>query len=155
GGWRRGTTAVRGGALAARDPMWLTSAEVPGQAILGAQVGAQFPVPDRIADRLVRYHLVDNTRGEPAFWLREEVRSSKLALTVQESTRDHIQLTLEGHVVLATQPDLARADRGYDVHLAGELSYDLRQKTWTRFDVTAVGDHWGECSSSPGARPGR
>jgi hypothetical protein len=98
---------------------------------------------------------VDNTRGEPAFWLREEVRSSKLTLTVQETTRDHIQLTLEGRVVLATQPDLARADRGYDVHLAGELSYDLRQKTWTRFDVTAVGDHWGESPSSPGARASR
>jgi serine/threonine-protein kinase len=150
GGWRRGTSTVPGGASAARDHLWLTPAEVASLVPGSPRDGAVLPLPARVADRLVRFHLVDNTRGEPEYWQRDDVRSLQLTLTVREVTAEQVQMTLEGHVVLT-----AAANRGYDVRLVGELSCDRRQKTLTRFDVVAVGDHWGENPHAAGARAGK
>ncbi|CAN5904742.1 hypothetical protein BH23PLA1_BH23PLA1_22160 [soil metagenome] len=39
--------------------------------------------------------------------------------------------------------------------MLGYLTYDRPAKTLTRFDVVALGDHWGEGPYTRGARPGR
>src|SRR5262245_31315790 len=52
-----------GGDRASRDHMWLTNPEwnarVPSNPIKDETI----PLPEAIADRLVRFHLIDNTRG--------------------------------------------------------------------------------------------
>jgi hypothetical protein len=108
-----------------------------------------------VADRIVRFHLVDNTRGEPPFWERAEVRRAKLTLTVVRATADGINLRLDGDVLLASAADAAKADRGYEARLRGELRYLPVKQTIDRFDVAAVGEHWGEGPYTGGARPGR
>ena len=47
------------------------------------------------------------------------------------------------------------ADRGYDVRLRGTLRYLPEKQTFDRFDVAAVGEHWGEGTYTRRARPGR
>ena len=37
-------------------------------------------LPDSFTKRLVRYHLVDNTRGEPPFWRDDEIKTARLEL---------------------------------------------------------------------------
>ena len=69
------------------------------------------------AERLARFHLTDNTRGEPPMWRKDEVRHSDLMLTVTKATDDRIQLRLDGAVLLATNADPARAVRGFEVRL--------------------------------------
>jgi hypothetical protein len=88
-------------------------------------------------------------------WRPQDIRSHKLTLTVEEVTPAAVLLRLEGSALLATAPDPAKADRGFDVRLAGHIRYDRAKKAIDRFDVVAVGDHWGEGPFTRRARPGR
>jgi hypothetical protein len=150
-----GSCKFPGGDKTAHDHMWLTAAEVQALVPAGARVGDSFPLPKAIAWRLLRFHLVDNTRGEPPFWSREQVRESDLRLRVEDVSDKGVRLQLVGHAVLSTNADERRADRGFDVHLLGTVEFDARKARLVRFDVVAVGDHWGEGTFTGGARPGR
>src|SRR5262249_52267541 len=118
-------------------------------------VGDRFAMPERIARRVVRFHLVDDTRGEPPFWSNDDVRKLTATLTVTEATDKSVVLKLEGATLLATDADADKAKRGFDVRFAGEIRVDRTKKIVERFDITAVGDHWGESPLTRGARPGR
>jgi hypothetical protein len=155
GHFKRGTCNYIGGAQAARDHLWITKAEWKSLLPAKPHVGDRFPMPQRIADRIVRYHLIDNTRGEPPLWTREQVRSAKLTWTVEEATAAKIRLRLDGSALLSTEADSAKAARGFDVRLLGWLNYDRNKKVIDRLDIVAVGDHWGQGTFTPGARPGR
>jgi hypothetical protein len=151
----KGACKTTGGDAAARDFLWLTAGEVRSLAPAKAEPGFAYDVPKAVADRLVRFHLVDNTRGEPPFWERSHLRRFRLTLTVVRATADGIELRLDGEAVLATNADPTKADRGYEAGLRGELRYLPVKQTIDRFDVVAVGEHWGEGRFTPGARPGR
>ena len=119
------------------------------------KVGDQAPLPGPIAERIARFHMIDNTRGEPPLWGRDDVRSRQMNLTVQEATETSIVLRLEGTVLLSTRPDVDKAERGYDARLLGTIGYDRKKAGITRFDVVALGEHWGEGTYTRNARPGR
>jgi len=59
-----GTCSFPGGDKAARDHLWLTAEEWK-TLIANDHVGETRRLPDRLVYRLARFHLVDNTRGEP------------------------------------------------------------------------------------------
>jgi hypothetical protein len=148
------------GDAAAVDHMWITREEV--QALLkaasdaGVRSGAlqsSFEMPATITERLLRFHLIDNTRGEPPMWRREHIRQSKAALTTIAREASKTDVRLEGRALLATASDTSKADRGYDVRLVGEIR--IEGDRVTQFRVVAVGDHWGEGTFTRGARPGR
>ncbi len=155
GDWCKGTCQFIGGDRSARDHLWVTRGEWKALIPAHPTKGDKFSLPDRIADRLVRFHLVDNTRGEPPMWKKEEIRSRDINLIVEEASTVGVRLRLEGSVLLATRPNIADSERGYDVRLLGYLNYDGIKKTFDRFDIVAVGDHWGEGQFNKGARPGR
>ena len=155
GGWCRGTCERLGGDKAARDHLWLTAAEWQALVPADPKKGARSPLPPAVAERMLRFHLIDNTRGEPPMWRREDIRSQELTLAVEEVTPAVVRLRLDGSVLLATRADAAKADRGFDARLLGYIQYDRAKKMIDRFDVVAVGDHWGEGRYTGGARPSR
>ena len=155
GAFCKGTCSTLGGDKAARDHLWLTAADLQALVPADAKRGDRFPLPKAVAERIARFHLVDNTRGEPPFWRKEEVRRSDLVLTVAEATKQRIELRLEGRVLLATDADLAQATRGFDVRLLGQIHLDRSKHALQRFDIVAVGDHWGEGTFTGNARAGR
>lgn len=83
---------------------------------------------ERLARRMVRYHLIDNTRGEPPMWRPDEVK--RLDLTLKDGV-------LAGKVHLET----ASGDRGYVADLRGVV--ESKDGVLTRFDVVAKGLYWG------------
>jgi hypothetical protein len=155
GGLCKGSCSTPGGDQAARDHLWLTEGEWRALVPADAHAGDQVAVPARVADRIIRYHLVDNTRGEPSFWKPEEVRSSEMKLTVEEATGAGVRVRLDGSALLATEPDPAKAKRGFQVRLLGYIHYNAFQKAVDRFDLVAIGDHWGGATFTGPARPGR
>jgi hypothetical protein len=78
-----------------------------------------------------------------------------LDLTIVEATAEQVRLKLEGEVRLATKADAAAAERGFEASLLGEAGINRKTGALTRFDLAAVGEHWGEGRYTPGARPGR
>jgi hypothetical protein len=155
GSYTCGTCSIQGANFAARDHLWITEAEWKSLVPLDLKTGDQRQLPASLATRLVRFHLVDNTRGEPPFWTRDQVRGNKLTLTAEEVTPAAVQWRLEGAVLLATNADPAKADRGFDVRLLGHLRFNRARPACERFDIVALGDHWGEGRYTRGARPGR
>jgi hypothetical protein len=155
GGLCKGTCKTPGGDQAARDHLWLTEAEWKALVPADPKKGDKAPLPAAVAERVLRFHLTDNTRGEPDMWRREDVRSQELTVTVEEVTPAAVRLRLDGSALLATRADAAKADRGFDVRLLGGVRYDRAKKAIDRFDVVAVGDHWGQGRFTGGARPGR
>ncbi len=161
GAFRDADCGGKPGDAPAVDHMWITKEEIRSlAAAINARGSAEkqgsarsFDMPAAITERLLRFHLLDNTRGEPPMWSREHIRKSKIALTVVEGEGTKTNLRLEGSALLATSADAAKADRGYDVRLSGEIR--LEAGRITRFEVVAVGDHWGEGTYTRGARPGR
>jgi hypothetical protein len=156
GGLVKGTCSMPGGDKASRDFLWLTREEVRTLAPARAEPGFSYPLSKPIAARLVTFHLLDNTRGEPGYWLPSQVLKSVFTLTVTDVAADGgIELRLDGDVLMATDPDPAKADRGYEAKVLGKLRYDVLKDQVTRFDIAVLGDHWGQSGHTLTARPGR
>jgi len=153
GGFCKGTCNVRGGDQASRDHVWLTEAEwkslIPAQPKLFDRAA----VSDGIAERIARFHLIDNTRGEPPMWQRRDVRSRKMNLTVTEVTADSVQMKLEGSVLLSSDADPERAARGFDVHLLDTYTTTPRRRR-SRDSTSSPSAITGAEASIP-ATPGR
>ena len=104
-----------------RDNLWISAAE--HQALVQGQI------PVSLQKRIARFHLVDNTRGEPPMWRDKEIR--QLKMTVRGNR-------IEGQVLLRTDS----GDRGYQAELFGEL--EVKAGKVVRLDLLARGDFWGD-----------
>lgn len=99
-----------------RDNLWITKAEHD------ALVAGEFP--NALLMRLARFHLVDNTRGEPPMWKPEELRDS--LITFEDGV-------VKGKVLLET----ADGKRRYEASLYGVV--EMEGKQVRRFDLVADG----------------
>lgn len=115
-----------------RDNLWISKQE--------HEALARNELPLSLQKRLARYHLVDNTRGEPPMWKEPEIRQLDMQL------RDG---RLSGRVQLQTE----RGDRGYEAELLGEVK--TRDGQVVGFSVVALGQFWGRGPFTGGAPPGK
>ena len=153
--YTKGSCDRVGGAMSARDYLWLTKPEMQSLAPPSTEEGFTYDVSKKIAQRIARFHLVDNTRGEPLPWDAKDVRKCRMTLTATGGNAEFIELRLDGEALMASDADPAKAVNGYEVRLLGKLRYVLAKQTFDQFEVVAVGDHWGDGPFTQGARPGR
>ena len=111
-----------------RDNLWVRRDE--HQALIRGKL------PESLMKRIARFHLVDNTRGEPPMWKANEIR--KLDLNLNDGR-------LSGTVHLQT----AAGERGYVAELLGFV--ETKDGEVTRLDVVANGQYWGEGRFTRGA----
>ena len=104
-----------------RDNLWITREE--HEALVAGRV------PDSLQRRIARFHLVDNTRGEPPMWKPDEVRQ------VHAEIKDG---RLSGSSHLETND----GQRGYQAEWKG--SVEVKDGAVTKFDVVVLGSFWGE-----------
>jgi len=116
-----------------RDNVWIEADETK------ALISGTFP--DSLKKRIASYHLVDNTRGEPPWWRREEVRVLDVELG-----RDGV---VKGKVHLETE----KGDRGFTGEILGYVT--VTDGKVTRFDLVAKGDAWGAGRYNGGQPPGK
>lgn len=141
--------------LAQYDRLWLRESEWRSLVPARPREGQVSAVPAEVALRILRFHLVDNTRGEPEPWALEDVRSSSLTLTVEQASSAGVRLRLDGAALLVRRAGPESAERGFAVRLLGYLHHDTARRKLDRFDVVALGDHWGDGPYTSGSRPGR
>jgi hypothetical protein len=114
-----------------REHLWIRKDEI--------QALAKGELPESLKKRIVRFHLVDNTRGTPTGWAEADIK--KLSLTLERGQ-------LKGYVHLETP----KSERGYRADLLGFVRTE--EGKLTRFDLVANGRHWGEGKYTPGAPKG-
>ena len=134
-----------------RDHLWVAESEAEAMAPRQLKVGFTYPMPLSLAVRLARFHLVDNIRGEPPMWTTQQIRALKVNLEVVKVEADVATVKLTGFVHLAT----ARRSRTYAPALFGELVYDAKKRTLTRFDALALGRASGEGIYTRGCPEGK
>lgn len=140
---------------ATHDRIWIRADESKKLLPAEPRVGQKHNVPASLLQRLMRFHLVDNTRGEPDPWRTVDVRRAEAQVETESVNDDEIALVLTGEFLLANQPDPERADRGFEGKLLGKLVWNRKKESWTRFEIIALGDHWGNGSCMPPAPKGR
>ena len=150
-----GSCKFPGGQRASHDHLWIRADEWQALRSKDAKKGQDVAFPVALMYRMARYHLVDNTRGEPPMWARRDVRNAEVKLVVEEVTAREVRIKLTGAVLLASDADPKAAKRGYDVSLFGEIRYEPGQRRIMKFSVVALGEHWGEGTFTGSARPGR
>ncbi len=115
-----------------RDHLWLRKDE--------AQTLAKGTLVESLLRRIARYHLVDNTRGEPPMWREDEIK--KLDVNLRDGR-------LSGRIHLETKAK----DRGYQAELFAFV--EVKDGRVTRFDVIVKGMFWGEGPFTRGAPSGQ
>ena len=148
---RQGRTAAH---EAQPHHMWLTEAEWQSLIPAAPETGDVAAMPSGIANRFLRWHLNPlrfyGRYGSDALD-RQYVRAGQLALTVVAVSSDAVQLRLDGFAKLGSVPSptviedkVASLDQwGYEPQVLGFLEYDPRQRVITRFDIVALGEHFG------------
>jgi hypothetical protein len=120
-----------------RDHFWMYRSDV--EAI--AKGKGKFKLPEPIALRLVKYHLVDNVRGEPSFWSPTEVKKADF----QVVAKGNDVYTLTGTYSMATA-DQKRGLRGV---FEGEIRIDPAKMAVTRFRGYGEAKAWGAGPYTP------
>ncbi len=104
-----------------RDNMWITAGEHNSL--------ARGVVPGEFVERMARFHLVDNTRGEPPMWKKGEIRHMEL------TCRDG---SISGRIELETDD----GSRGYQAAITGNYSVD--DEKIVSLEMAATGLFYGE-----------
>ncbi len=111
------------------DNMWIMPVEAR------QLVGGSFT--ESLVQRIARFHLIDNTRGEPPMWRADEVTRAEISLNDDG--------TLHGRITLS----IADGSRSYDAWLFGKL--EVTEGRLTRFDIVVRGEFTGEGRWTRGA----
>ena len=134
---------------AAVDHLWIQKDEIGAlekSLTKHAQSGEAFEIPAPLLARILRFHLADNTRGEPPHWDKSEIRAIDWKCTPSGKS---------GHLGVAGNVHLETADgsRGFEGKALGQIS--IQNGKIEVFDVDVLGGFWGEGRYTQGARPGR
>ena len=97
--------------------------------------------PDSLAEKIVRFHGVDNTRGEPPMWTANEIRKLEIGLQANG--------TISGRIELSTDD----GKRSFQADVFGKL--ETQAQTITRFDLVLKGDFQGAGRYTPGSPKGQ
>ena len=111
--------------------------------------GEQHAVPEKLIQRLARFHFTDTVRAFADVYPQRCVKEAKLTATIVEVTGQVVTVRFEGKVV--TSQDDARSfgrlprkpKRGFDAKLLGHAKFDLKQKRFVAFDLVAFGTNRG------------
>ncbi|MCM8540715.1 MAG: hypothetical protein NE328_10605 [Lentisphaeraceae bacterium] len=115
-----------------RDNLWATKKEHDSL--------AQGTILPSLQKRIARFHLVDNTRGEPPMWKEEEIVS--LSMTIKDGI-------ITGSVNLKSTD----GSRTYEANILGYI--DFKDGRISRFDLIASGMFFGQGRFTKGAPKGK
>ncbi|MGY8659571.1 MAG: hypothetical protein ACKVKH_13155 [Verrucomicrobiales bacterium] len=127
------------GNQSAVDHLWFQKAEVEELGKLIADGGGE--IPEWLSLRIAKFHLRDNTRGEPRDWKKEEIKEWSLKVDGKGK--------LSGKFLI----DSADGKLGYQGEIQGALA--IGTSHLTRFSLLVTGKHWGSGTYTGGARSGK
>lgn len=132
---------------AQRDHLWILADE--GREILTASGGeAGFALPRSLVARMVRFHLVDNVRGEPDMWRPEEVRRADFTARRTHDTPPTRTIAFSGVFALRSPR------QSHEGKIVGEFDIDRHTAKIVRFRAYSQGQAWGSGTWTGGAPEG-
>ncbi len=99
--------------------------------------GARLSWPRLLAERLVRFHLVDNVRGQTSAYPEGSVERAELTAEVEKIAAGRVTLRLRG------ETRAVQGNRGVEARLLGTAEWDSKAARFTAFELVAIGTRWG------------
>jgi hypothetical protein len=127
------------GNLSAVDHLWIQHSEVKKLGKLIASGGGQ--ISNGLSLRIAKFHLRDNTRGEPRDWKKDELKEWSLKVDVRGK--------VSGNFLISSSD----GEMGYEGKIKGLIS--VHNGRLTKFEILVLGKHWGHSRYTQGARPGK
>ena len=139
------------------DHVWMTAEEIKAFAPSKQKRGFSYAIPEKIVRRLIRWHLIDQVKGESTPWGKANIVDASINATVTqvknlkpESRLVRIKLNGNAKCVAAASGKVnpygnfkVDKERGIEAVIKGWLTYDTRTETFTEFDMLALGERWG------------
>jgi len=137
-----------------RDFAWFDRAQARAFLPESIATGVEHEVPAAMVERLVRFHLVDNVRGQTPPHRKEDVREARLTVRVEAVEDGRAELTLRGRSLVERRgawPVDGFADRrapaepelGLRTELSGQATFDVGAGRFVKFELVAAGTRWG------------
>ncbi len=109
-----------------RDNAWLQSSDIQ-EIVKCIENGGT--LNDKIARRIARFHLEDNTRGEPSYWSDRNIKQIE------------IRFDTDGNIFGNVHLETDNGKRGFVAQLRGAAKSEGSRIT--QFDLVAKGEYWG------------
>lgn len=145
-----------------RDQAWFRATELRRLLPEKLEIGAEVAADRAIIDRLARFHLVDNVRGQIGPYSKESVAETTLSARVVAASEETVTLALEGVVAIEMVgrwfvPDERRDEdverrRGIKGRWDGTMVWNLKTDRPERFELLAIGARFGATRYNARAR---
>lgn len=130
------------------DHAWFRSEEA---AALVPTAGTAAVWPEALVRRLVRYHFIDNVRGETPMWRPDEVETAAVRTRITATQGDLVELAFDGEAAMSRHgawvEDFSRerreSEHRIEVRIEGNAQWAADQGRFVRFDLAAAGTRWG------------
>lgn len=136
------------------DFAWFRRDEARSLAPERGESGATHAVPARLVERLARFHLVDNVRGQTDPFPQAAVQRAELTAEVTAVEGEIVSIRFTGNTRTRQRMrtgvngfrdmnDPKERERGYEARLFGRATFDRKAGRFTSFKLLAVGARWG------------
>jgi hypothetical protein len=133
------------------DQVWFSAAEARAWVPATPTVGAVTELPERLAVRLVRLHLVDSVRGQTPSLPRDSVRTASFRSEVTAVDGDRVHLKIGGSTLAVQSGRWIVRDRGEPVdhergvrtQIEGRAEFDTKANRFVLFELLCTGERWG------------
>ena len=116
--------------------------------------GDTYQLPTILKDRLFRFHMVDNVRGQTLPFAPQEIKEAHVQVKVIKQKKSNIQFKISGTSrAVAKGPWLLgendwrpthELDHSMETNLLGNATYDLELETFTEFEMVVLGKRRGK-----------
>lgn len=127
------------------DFLWYSKAEVRAifHEVATGDAGKRVELPPPFGQRIARFHLLDNVRGQTPAWSLGKVRVALFHAWRERSEGGVVRLRLEGRGETGAPFSGPLQGTGFVGTMLGWMDYDVASATVTHFELVAVGQRWG------------
>ena len=121
-------------------------------------IGAIYECPKVIKDRLFRFHLVDNVRGQTLPFAPEEIKEANLNVELVDIKESNLELKIFGNSKAIAKgkwklgeniwTPTHELDHSISTEILGNAIYDTKKKSFTKFELVIIGNWKGKTENN-------
>tara|TARA_Y100000590_G_C15734951_1_gene1018245 strand:+ start:3380 stop:4186 length:807 start_codon:yes stop_codon:yes gene_type:complete len=140
------------------DHVWFNKAEMKEWITNDLIEGSVNKVPAVISERLIRFHLVDNVRGQTLPFAPDEIKMNQMMTEVVLKNESSIELEISGESFSVAKGEWSLGendwtpthllDHSIRTKLLGKVTYNFQTETVTEFEMVAIGERSGKTKNN-------
>ncbi len=140
------------------DHVWFSKTEARQWLTADPRDGETYPLPEELTNRLFRFHLVDNVRGQTLPFAPQEIKDAKITIQIEERRGSIVKMSIAGAARAVAYGEWLLGkndwtpknplDHGMTSKMLGTATYDLDSGSFTKFEVVAIAERFGRTENN-------